>query len=454
MPAYKYYDCTITIADLEKITIQYIDEGEKTKLPGKLSSDQFAFLTVDRLNYWVNYALRTQETRPTEKLYDISDLKVIGLNLYSILFFDENIRNGFRKAYRDFDTDYRKAKNQNPKEDPPLRMRLKLVFMKPAESLGRLPWEFLFVPGEDNDIDTGFFFSGQKTELILTRFVPAIDEIYEPQQEELKILLAVSRAKVGGVGIDEKETDALIQQIKGIPHAKLTVLTDPTYDQLMESIETSVRPHILHYIGHGKPGGLAIFKAPTEDDYDIDEGGAQVRWLTSEQFRYLFNNFKPRLVFLHGCKGAAADSLEGFSSTARELVYAEIPAVVAMQYNISNMDAGKFARTFYEELGKGSEIDEAVKAGRIELGKSFPPWEHPRFGTPVVYLQTEKAIVLSMEEEIEVQPEVEVVGQVGTISPGTPLPLGETVKKPTAGERTTAAPTASGSDKDRTGFVR
>lgn len=437
MANYRYYDCTVTISDKENIAIQYLEEGQRVREKGSLSNDQFAYLTVERLNYWINYALRMQ---PTEKLYDIKDLKVIGLNLYSILFYDKSIREGFHKAYREFDADYRREKSLQPAgQDPPLRMRLKLVFMKPAEDLARLPWEFLFIPGENNDVDTGFFFSGQKTELILTRFVPAIEEVYEPKQEELKILVAVSRAKVAGVGIDERETDSLLEQIKSIPHAKLTVLTDPTYNQLMDAIENTVRPHILHFIGHGKPGGLAIFKDPTDEDYDLEEPGPQVRWITSEQFRYLFNNFKPRLVFLHGCKGAASDSLEGINSTARELVYAEIPAVVAMQYNISNMDAGKFARTFYAELGKGSEIDEAVKAGRMELGRAFPPWEHPRFGTPVVYLQTEKAIVLPKPEEEP--PEAEEQEEV--LAPSLTSPLRTTPVSGTAAtgaDRPTAPP--------------
>jgi hypothetical protein len=43
-----------------------------------------------------------------------------------------------------------------------------------------------------------------------------------------------------------------------------------------------------------------------------------------------------------------------------------------------------------------------VKAGRLALGgKVWPFWEHPRFGTPVVYLQTDKPIVLPLPDEQE-----------------------------------------------------
>ena len=85
---------------------------------------------------------------------------------------------------------------------------------------------------------------------------------------------------------------------------------------------------------------------------------------------------------LHACKGAASTSNETFNSCARELVYADVPVVVAMQYNISNQDAALFAKTFYEALGKGRDIDEAVKAGRLALGNAFPVWAHPAIRNP------------------------------------------------------------------------
>lgn len=94
------------------------------------------------------------------------------------------------------------------------------------------------------------------------------------------------------------------------------------------------------------------------------------------------------------------------NSCALELVRSDIPAVVAMQYNISVDDAGLFAKTFYEELGQGRDVAEAVRAGREALGTLVHPfYQHPRFGTPVVYLQTDKPIVVPQHEEPE--PEIE-----------------------------------------------
>lgn len=399
----KYVDCTLTLENENRLSLQYYDaEGTRCSEKGELGSDPVVRLTVKRLNEWVNFGLKQQEaSRGKENPVTVDDLKVIGLNLYRILFSDPKIRHTFHDVYRRFQATF---KEQAQRGDEGLRLRLRIVFQKPAESLGRLPWEFLFVPDEDNP-EHGFFFAGERTELILTRYVPESDlvkKLSPPAPSRLKILVAVS-APSGLGSVDEAELQRLLAQIRDITKEDVPVLrgADCTYQKLGKTLD-AYRPHIFHYIGHGEEGKLALVKSPEDPDYDESEGELPPRWVTSEQFRKLFATAKPRLVFLHACKGAVASSQDAFNSCARQLVYADIPAVVAMQYSISSHDAGLFAKTFYEELGRGRDVDEAVKAGRLALGgKVWPFWEHPRFGTPVVYLQTDKPIVLPVPEEPE-----------------------------------------------------
>ena len=124
----------------------------------------------------------------------------------------------------------------------------------------------------------------------------------------------------------------------------------------------------------------------------------QAHWVDSASIRALFSDNPPRLVFLHACNSAKAPySLEIFKSTAEQVLRANVPFVVAMQYEISNEDATFFAQTFYKKLGEGLSIDEAVKSGRNELGRKAPSWGHPRFGTPVVYLQSEDSVIVKKE---------------------------------------------------------
>lgn len=423
----RYIDCTLTIKDRKNVSIEYFDGNKNRERDGTLAVNDVDMLTVERLNYWINYGLQMQEKSALQVLEGragaksenptrLDDLKLIGLILYKMLFTDPKIEEWFQDAYRVFRKTYQEEEARGQSAD--LRLRLKLVFQEQIEDLSNLPWEFLFVPGEADDLE-GNFFSGQQTEMLLTRYVPHSALVKEliPREEQLRILVVVCSPSGLG-GIDETEIEKLLPKMQSIPKVHVTTLKNLTYQELSHMINqreitlagqeslyrklskdgagTDPIPnspyHILHFVGHGAAEGLYLIKDPNDDDYDAEDGDRQPTLYSALQFRKLFTNAmrKPRMIFLHACKGATR-SQEGFKSTARQLVYAEIPAVVAMQYSISHSDAGIFARKFYEELGKGKGIDEAVKEGRMQLGMRTPPWEHPRFGTPVVYLQSEIA---------------------------------------------------------------
>jgi hypothetical protein len=190
---------------------------------------------------------------------------------------------------------------------------------------------------------------------------------------------------------------------------KVISLNQATHDGLKGLIETR-RPQIVHFIGHGRikegVSEIALMKTPEElamAKADIVKKGLrgepdEANWVTSDSMRALFKDAPPRIVFLQACNSdKAPSSREVFKSTAEQVLRAKVPFVVAMQYEISNEDATDFAKTFYKNLSDGLSIDEAVKVGRNELGKKEPSWGHPRFGTPVVYLQSEDSIIVLKE---------------------------------------------------------
>jgi hypothetical protein len=303
---------------------------------------------------------------------------------------------------------------------------LSLIFEKKAEKLAGLPWEFLFIPkdGELPSFDEtveGVFFPGRNEELVLIRSVPQskLVEQLKEQPSPLRILIVICQPNESlGLGkLDEKEITDVEEELRGLGATGRVIVTphrNVTYNGLKallnpKSDDPQLKPpHILHFIGHGEAGKIAVIMDKEDREYNDTafdkKTGARienpVKWITSQDIVGLLPSGynKPRLVFLQVCKGAAASTLESFKSTATELVYADIPAVVAMQYSISNKDARLFAKTFYNCIAAGKMIDEAVKAGRIALARQDPAWQHPRFGTPVVYLQSNKAIVVSAIE--------------------------------------------------------
>ena len=64
-----------------------------------------------------------------------------------------------------------------------------------------------------------------------------------------------------------------------------------------------------------------------------------------------------RLVLLNSCAGAQCSEHDIFSSISSVLIRRSIPAVMAIQNEISDPGAIEFARSFYESLALGLPVD-------------------------------------------------------------------------------------------------
>jgi hypothetical protein len=139
----------------------------------------------------------------------------------------------------------------------------------------------------------------------------------------------------------------------------------------------------LHYIGHGafnrntRRGSLLL----------ENEAGASVAY-SSEELAYILRSYRSlRLVVLNSCEGASVSAADSYSGTAQDFLHrADVPAVIAMQYEISDDAALSFSRRFYQMIAKGQPIDEAVFASRLAMsGKA----EQTEWVTPVIYMRSD-----------------------------------------------------------------
>ena len=88
-----------------------------------------------------------------------------------------------------------------------------------------------------------------------------------------------------------------------------------------------------------------------------DADGKGIR-IDSERLRVLVQGkSRLRLVVLNSCLGTRGDEAQPFSSMAAGLVRSGIPAVIAMQFEISDHAAREIAETFYS-------ISRSQSAGR------------------------------------------------------------------------------------------
>jgi outer membrane protein assembly factor BamD (BamD/ComL family) len=92
-----------------------------------------------------------------------------------------------------------------------------------------------------------------------------------------------------------------------------------------------------------------------------------------------------RLAILNACEGGRASRNDPFAGTAQSLVQQGLPAVIAMQFEISDQAAITFTREFYAALADGYPVDAALTEARLAIfaaNDSGLEW-----GTPVLYMR-------------------------------------------------------------------
>ena len=129
----------------------------------------------------------------------------------------------------------------------------------------------------------------------------------------------------------------------------------------------------------------------------------QPHYLTATDLSRLLADHKPlRLVLLNACEGARGSSQDIFSSTASILVRRGIPAVLAMQYPVTDRAAVEFARSFYESLADGLPADAAVAEARKAI--SIAVADTAEWGTPVLFMRASDGILFGLAAAMPARP--------------------------------------------------
>ena len=139
--------------------------------------------------------------------------------------------------------------------------------------------------------------------------------------------------------------------------------------------------HALHYIGHGvydrdAERGVLLF----EDD------GGWARPVSGDKLGMILHDFSSlRLAVLNACEGARTARTDPFAGVAGSLVQRDIPAVVAMQFEISDEAAIVFGGGFYQPLAAGSPVDASLAAARLAMLAERS--DDIEWGTPVLFMR-------------------------------------------------------------------
>ena len=293
-----------------------------------------------------------------------------GTKLYNAVFAD-----GIRIAYL---SSAGIATNQNAG----LRVRLRLNDMP---ELARIPWEIL------HDGQDFLIFSPQFT---LVRYL----ELAQPlkpfaAQSALRVLFILSSPRDDEpLDIAREWTrlqDALADTVStGL--VEIELLEHATFVNLQEQLGKN-QYHILHFSGHGMFDERAATDANKGKLVFVNEDGRRQVIDAIELGRLVQTHDSLRLVVLNACDGARADTGNVFAGTAQTLMDKAVPAVIAMQFPITDEAAQIFSRALYGAFADGFEngfnLDAALNRARLAMQRSGLEW-----ATPVLFTRQDDAL--------------------------------------------------------------
>ncbi len=260
-----------------------------------------------------------------------------------------------------------------------LRIRLRLTGVP---ELVDLPWELLF------DASRGRFLlsEGRNT---LVRHLPVAEQV-EPLLVALplRILVAISNPATREYpSLDVKQEWANLEQALQPLIERKMVLLQKREGMTQESLRAALRNegcHVLHFVGHGgyEPGSGTGYLA-------LEDGRGGVARVSAERLTGLLRECATlRLVVLNACEGGRTSPTDPFAGVAQALVQGAIPAVVAMQFPITDAAAVKFAGEFYKGLAGGQPVDLALSGARHEVDLAGAEGDI-EWATPVLYMRGE-----------------------------------------------------------------
>ena len=295
--------------------------------------------------------------------------EVIGRSLFDALFTGEVLAL--------FERSLGRASAQNRR----LRIRLHLnVENASIAPLARLPWELMF--RQDR---RAFLALSPDTTFVRSLDVPIDAYDLKIIRGPVMVLFVMSNPR-GDLNL-AAERIAIEQQIAeeaenvknddGGPSLVAEFLEQATFAALEEKLHRRDY-HIIHFMGHGATSadgeGQLLFHDGVRSGRDFGE--------------LLKNEPMIRLVTLNACNTAATSIATGadpFAGVATALVIAGVPAVIAMQFPVSDSAAIAFSARLYSEIGMGRSIEASVDSGRRKI-KALRPGQH-EWATPVLFLR-------------------------------------------------------------------
>ncbi|MFZ4661063.1 MAG: CHAT domain-containing protein [Caldilineaceae bacterium] len=294
--------------------------------------------------------------------------KAFGSRLYDVLFAGE-IGRCLSRSLETVDDSYG------------LRIRLQL---NQAPELADLPWETLCGP-------TPFDIFALSVRTPIVRYLATASvESTLTAPLPLRILVIIANAVMSSVptldsAIEWEKLNSALTVLQANGKVVLEQLLPATLPALQARLRASTdKPaiHLLHFIGHGTTGAL-IF---------ADENGEPTPTLAAQLALLLYDHPTLKLAFLNACEGGRSEENDIFLGVAPELVRRGLPAVIAMNYAISDRAAIDLAATFYQALADGYPVDAALAEARKTI---YVTANQVEWSTPLLFMRTTESALIN-----------------------------------------------------------
>jgi WD40 repeat protein len=326
---------------------------------GESASVRFAlpFTPLELENFVLRVGLVRRRTRGPGRP-DSAPLKDFGGKLYSAVFQDE-LREVLQASLG-----HARAHGMG------MRLRLRLT---DAPELAELPWEFLYDPRHNR-------FLAQSRHTPLVRYLDLPDPPRPLQVTGPLRLLVMISSPVGYPPLDvEHEWDVLTGALAGQQTEGRVVVERlaANMSMLQERLRREAF-HVVHFVGHG------LYRPDWRDGALVmEDRNGQPHEVPGEELGGLLSEYDPtRLVVLNACEGARSGASDPFAGIAQSLVQQGLPAVVAMQFEITDDAAINFARGLYGAIADGYRLEAALAEARRAILHEGNPTE---WATPVLY---------------------------------------------------------------------
>jgi CHAT domain len=359
--------------------------------------------------------------------FDEKDLKILLLSLGNLTRTDtRRVESSEKQLIIDFGSTlfdtvfagdvgiaYRLARSDAERAGESLRVTLAL---SGAPDLMELPWEYLYDEPEF---------------LAISKWTPVVRYLdtggaLVPLKVELPLrILAMVSSPEGAVQLDvQQEREKLEQALARLTErgaVEITWLDKATLTSLLRALQGGPF-HVFHFIGHGeydkhKKDGILLLE---------DDSGRPHAVTGRDLGVYLGEHKELRLAVINACDGARSPEDDPFAGVATGLVQRRIPAVIAMQFEVTDSAAITFAGEFYWKLADCGIVDAALAFARQAIYAN----NDIEWATPVLFLRVADGRIFDVPDAPLARPD-----PVAPASPplrvtsdepaGTPPPAGE-----------------------------